>query len=427
MTKRIIITLLLSLSIITTSLHSNAEPVELDSIVAIVNNEAISYSELTNEIQTIKLQMQGSQLPPDAILQEQLMEQLIMKHLQQQLAASNNILVDDETLNRALNNIAQQNNITLEKLRSVLEGDGIEFNTYRETIRHEILQQRLRQRYVNNRINITESEVDQFLAQQEGRSNSEDEFHLGHILVGLPEAPTAEDINSAKQRGNEILQLLDQGDDFGQVAMSQSDGQMALSGGDLGWRKIGELPTLFANALTDMETGNVSPLIRSPSGFHIIKLIEQRSGDRHMVLQNHARHMLIKTNELITDEIARDRLLELKVRLENGDDFAALARAHSDDTGSAARGGDLGWSSPGQMVPAFEEMMNQLQPTQLSDPFQTQFGWHLMELLERREHDDTEKFYRNQARQQLFERKAVEEEQLWMRRMRDEAYVEIRL
>ncbi len=427
MTKRIIITLLLSLSIITTSLHSNAEPVELDSIVAIVNNEAISYSELTNEIQTIKLQMQGSQLPPDAILQEQLMEQLIMKHLQQQLAASNNILVDDETLNRALNNIAQQNNITLEKLRSVLEGDGIEFNAYRETIRHEILQQRLRQRYVNNRINITESEVDQFLAQQEGRSNSEDEFHLGHILVGLPEAPTAEDINSAKQRGNEILQLLDQGDDFGQVAMSQSDGQMALSGGDLGWRKIGELPTLFANALTDMETGNVSPLIRSPSGFHIIKLIEQRSGDRHMVLQNHARHILIKTNELITDEIARDRLLELKVRLENGDDFAALARAHSDDTGSAARGGDLGWSSPGQMVPAFEEMMNQLQPTQLSDPFQTQFGWHLMELLERREHDDTEKFYRNQARQQLFERKAVEEEQLWMRRMRDEAYVEIRL
>ncbi len=427
MTKRIIITFLLSLSILTTSLHSNAEPVELDRIVAIVNNEAISYSELTNEIQTIKLQMQGSQLPPDAILQEQLMEQLIMKHLQQQLAASNNILVDDETLNRALNNIAQQNNITLEKLRSVLEGDGIEFNTYRETIRHEILQQRLRQRYVNNRINITESEVDQFLAQQEGRSNSEDEFHLGHILVGLPEAPTAEDINSAKQRGNEILQLLDQGDDFGQVAMSQSDGQMALSGGDLGWRKIGELPTLFANALTDMETGNVSPLIRSPSGFHIIKLIEQRSGDRHMVLQNHARHILIKTNELITDEIARDRLLELKVRLENGDDFAALARAHSDDTGSAARGGDLGWSSPGQMVPAFEEMMNQLQPTQLSDPFQTQFGWHLMELLERREHDDTEKFYRNQARQQLFERKAVEEEQLWMRRMRDEAYVEIRL
>lgn len=427
MIKPTIISFLLGMSVLTTTLQANAEPIELDRIVAIVNNEAISRSELKNEIQSIKLQMQGSQLPPDVVLQQQIIEQLIMKHLQQQLAASNNIIVDDETLNRALNSIAQQNNITLEKLRSVLEGDGIDFNSYRENIRHEILQQRLRQRYVNNRINITESEVDQFLTQQEGRSNSEDEYHLGHILVGLPEAPSAEDIDAAKQRGKEILQLLEQGEEFGQVAMSHSDGQLALSGGELGWRKIGELPTLFANAVVEMEPGNISPMIRSPSGFHIIKLIDQRSGERHMVSQNHARHILIKTSELIDDTIARDRLLELEKRLQNGDDFAALARAHSDDTGSAVRGGDLGWSSPGQMVPAFEDMMNQLEPGQLSEPFQTQFGWHIVQLLERRQHDDTDKYYRNQARKQLFERKATEEEQLWMRRMRDEAYVEIRL
>jgi len=425
MIKQTFITGLIGLSALFSAATLKAEPVQIDRIIAIVNNEAISESELQNELQSIKLQLKGRQMPADSVLREQVAERLIMKHLQQQLGNSNNIIVDDETLNQALNSIASQNNISLERLRAVLESDGINFNTYRENIRHEILLQRLRQRHINTRINITETEVDQFLAQQKTQGNSADEYRLGHILIGLPEAPSAEDINKAKQHGEEVLALLAQGEDFSQIAMSHSDGQNALSGGDLGWRKAGELPSLFAKAITTMQAGEVSPLIRSPSGFHIIKISEQRGGERHMVSQTHARHILIKTNELVDDEAARSRLMELKNRLENGDDFAALARANSDDKGSAAKGGDLSWSSPGQMVPAFEATMNKLDLNVISEPFQTQFGWHIVEVLARRQHDDTDKFYRNQARKQLFERKAAEEEELWLRRLRDEAYVEL--
>jgi peptidyl-prolyl cis-trans isomerase SurA len=285
----------------------------------------------------------------------------------------------------------------------------------------------LRQRYVNNRINITDTEVDQFLAQQKVQGNSDSEYHLGHILIDLPEAPSAKDIDAAKQRGERILQLLAQGQPFAQVAMSNSDGQLALSGGDLGWRKLGELPSLFAKTVAGMKPGQTSGLIRSPSGLHILRLIEKRGGDRHVVSQTHARHILIKTNELVDDTTARKRLQDLKDRLQNGEDFATLARAHSDDKASAAKGGDLGWVSPGQMVPSFESAMDSLQPGQISEPFQSRFGWHIVQVLERRKHDDTEKFYRNQARKQLFQRKAAEEEELWLRRLRDEAYIEKRL
>ena len=425
MIKQTFISGLIGLTALFSVATLKAEPVQIDRIIAIVNDEAISESELQNELQSIKLQLKGNQMPPDSVLRDQVVERLIMKHLQQQLGNSNNIIVDDETLNQALNSIAQQNNISLERLRAVLKSDGINFNAYRENIRHEILQQRLRQRHINTRINITETEVDQFLAQQKTQGNSADEYRLGHILIGLPEAPSADDIDKAKQRGQEVLALLAQGQDFSQTAMSHSDGQNALSGGDLGWRQAGELPSLFAKAITTMPAGEVSSLIRSPSGFHIIKISEQRGGERHVVAQSHARHILIKTNELTDDDAARSRLLELKNRLENGDDFATLAHANSDDKGSAAKGGDLSWSSPGQMVPAFETMMSKLELNVISEPFQTQFGWHIVEVLERRQHDDTDKFYRNQARKQLFERKAAEEEELWLRRLRDEAYVEL--
>lgn len=427
MIRRILISGLLALLAATSTTQLQADAVELDRIIAIVNDQAISETELRGAVKAIKLQMAPSQQPPDDVLREQVLDRLIMKHLQRQLATSNNIIVDDETLNRALNSIAAQNNLSLERLRTILEGDGIDFNAYREGIRHEILQQRLRQRYVNNRISITDTEVDQFLAQQKIQGNREDEYRLGHILIDLPEAPSAEDIEAARQHGAEVLQLLQQGEAFAQVAMSHSDGQLALSGGDLGWRKLGELPALFANNVADMKVGDTSDLIRSPSGFHIFRLTDKHSGERHMVSQTRARHILIKTNELVDDTTARNRLLELKNRLENGEDFAALARAHSDDKASAAKGGDLGWSSPGQMVSAFEAVMERLEPGQISEPAQTQFGWHIIQVLDRRRHDDTDAFYRNQARKQLFERKAAEEEDLWLRRLRDEAYIEIRL
>ncbi len=406
-----------------------AAPVALDTIVAVVNDAAIAESELKAELKVVKLQLrqQTANLPADSVLRSQVLDRLIMKHLQQQLAQSNNIIIDDNTLNGALNNIAKQNNMSLEKLSEVLASDGLSFNAYRESIRHEIMQQRLRQRYVNNRINISDSEVSQFIAQQKTQGRQDDEFRIGHILISLPEAPLASDIDAARKRGEEILALLASGDSFSQVAIAHSDGQLALSGGDMGWRKLGELPSLFANVAAEMKVGDMSHLIRSPSGFHIIHLAEHRGGKRHMVNQTKARHILIKTTELLDSAAAKQRLQELKIRLEGGEDFADLARANSDDKGSAAKGGELGWANPGDMVPAFEEMMDKTPEGVVSDIFETRFGWHLLEVMGRRQHDDTEQFVRNQARHQLFERKAVEEETLWLRRLRDDAYIEVRL
>lgn len=420
----------LALALLTPLLNANTSAAErIDGIAAIVNEEAVTLSELEAETRTVKaqLQQQKGSLPSEAALQKQVLERLIIKHLKQQIAERNNIIIDDETLNRALNSIAKQNNMSLAQLRSVIERDGFDFNLYRENIRAEILHGRLRQRHVDNRINITTAEIDQFLKQQEKSGGSEDEYQLGHILVSLPEGANAETIQAARQRAQSILDRLARGEEFARLAIAESDGQQALSGGDLGWRKLGEIPALFANTVSEMKKGAVSPLIRNPSGFHIIRLNDVRGGERHIVAQNHARHILIKTNELIDDNAALRKLEELKSRIEQGDDFATLAKAHSDDKGSAAKGGDLGWASPGQMVPAFEKVMNSAPLNTVSEPFQSQYGWHILEVLERRNQDDTEQFRRNTARQQLFERKVSEEEELWLRQLRDEAYVEIRI
>lgn len=407
---------------------ASAAPEKIDGIAAIVNEEAVPLSEFDSELRTITAQLQQKGgLPSEAALKRQVLERLILKHLKQQLAERNNIVIDDETLNRAIATIARQNNISVAQLRNVIERDGFSFNLYRENIRDEILHNRLRQRYVDNRINITSVEIDQFLKQQEKSGASEDEYQLSHILVSLPEGADAETIKGARERAQSLLGRLAKGEEFAKLAIAESDGQQALDGGSLGWRKLGEIPSLFADAVTNMKKGDVSPLIRNPSGFHIIKLNDLRGGERHMVTQNHARHILIKTNELVDDNAAIRKLEELKTRIEQGDDFAALAKAHSDDKGSAAKGGDLGWASPGQMVPAFEKEMNSAPLNSVSEPFQSQFGWHILEVLERRSHDDTEQFQRNTARQQLFERKVSEEEELWLRQMRDEAYVEIRI
>ncbi len=402
---------------------------KVDGIAAIVNDEAITQSELVAETKTViaQLQQQKSSQPSDAVLQKQVLERLVIIHLKQQLASRNNILIDDETLNRALSSIAKQNNMSLAQLRNIIERDGFDFNLYRENIRNEILHTRLRQRYVDNRVNITSAEIDLFLKQQAKSGGSEDEYQLNHILVSIPEGAGADAIQAAKQRAQSILERLAKGEDFAQLAIAESDSQQALSGGDLGWRKLGEIPSLFASSIAEMKKGDASALIRNPSGFHIIKLNDKRGGERHMVNQSHARHILIKTNELIDDNAALHKIEELKSRIEQGDDFATLAKAHSEDKGSAAKGGDLGWASPGQMVPAFEKVMNEIALNKVSEPFQSQFGWHILEVLERRTQDDTDQYRRNIARQQLFERKVSEEEELWLRQLRDEAYVEIRV
>lgn len=407
-----------------------AEPapiVELDHVLAVVNDDVITQTELKAEIATISAQLrqQNTTLPPADILNKQVLERLILKHLQLQLAGSTGIRVDDDTLNRAISTIAQQNKLSLAEFRDVLEKDGFSFPAFRERIREEIIMNRLRQRQVDSRVTVTEQEVDNFLSNQrhQGTAGAE-EYHVSQILIALPEAASPEQIDKARQKAEEVLKKLRAGADFSETAVAVSDDQQALQGGDLGWRPASQLPTLFADLAVKMQAGDISELLRSPSGFHIIKLVEKRGETAHVVQQTQARHILIRTNEIILDSDAQTRLQQLKQRIEGGDDFAVIATSHSEDPGTAVNGGSLGWVNPGDVDTQFEEAMSSLKPGEVSAPFQTQFGWHIVQVLERREHDSTREFNRSKAREAIRNRKIEEQTQAWLRTLRDEAYVE---
>ncbi len=403
--------------------------VEIDRVVAIVNDDVITDSELEQRIDAILLQMrqQKASLPPRSVLKKQVLERIIINRIQLQLAAANGMRVDDETLNQTISRIAEQNGMTISEFRDVIEQDGYSFAQFRENMREEIIITRLRQRQVDSRISVSEKEVENFLINQKTQGNANDEFHLSHILIALPEGASPTQIKAAQEKAQQVLDEIRQGKNFDMEAMMVSDGQQALKGGDLGWRKAGELPTIFADVAQDMKPGEVSDLIRSPSGYHIIKLVEYRDAERHMITQTQARHILIRTDDLTTDEHAKSLLLEIKKRAVNGEDFAVLAKTYSDDTATASNGGDLGWVSKGKMVPEFEKVMLAQAPGSISDPIQTQFGWHIIEVQGRREIDDTEEFNRNKVRELIYQRKIEETNVNWLRRLRDESYVEFRL
>ncbi len=401
----------------------------LDNIIAIVNDDVITATELDRELADVRQQLrqQNTPVPASDVLRKQVLDRMVSKRIQLQLADANHIKIDDEALNRAIQNIAAQNNMSLSAMREALLQEGYEFEAYRENIRTEMTLAQLRQRQVVNRIVVTDQEVDEFVEAQAVQGGATDEYRLSHILIVVPESANVDTVDKAQKRASDVLAQLRAGTDFAQLAVSESGGQQALQGGDLGWRKSGQLPTLFSGIVTTMKVGDVSDLIRSASGFHIIKLVDKRTNDdRHVVSQTHARHILIKTNELVSNEDARRRLEQLQMRIQQGDDFAELARSHSDDATNSANGGDLGWVKPGDLVPAFEEVMNGLKPNQLSEPFRTQFGWHIVQVLDRRDYDDTEDLKKTRARDQLRQRKIEEETVTWLRQLRDEAYVEIR-
>jgi peptidyl-prolyl cis-trans isomerase SurA len=419
-----------------TLLYSSADaetaptPLEpVDKIVAVVNDDVITSTELDTRLHSIKEQLknQSSPTPPDAVLKKQVLDRMILASLQLQLADQNGIRVDDETLNRTIERIAADNKLSLTEFRSVLEKEGYDFATFREDIRREILISRVQQRQVTDRIMVTEQEIDNFLATQRAQGNTGAEYHIAHILIAVPDASSSERIQAARQRAEDVLKKLRAGANFQETAIAVSDGQQALQGGDLGWRKAGELPTLFVDTVTHMKAGDVSDLIRSPSGFHIIKLLEQRNEQRHIVTQTHARHILIRTDELTSDEAAQTRLKDLRQRIQGGADFAALARQYSNDTATANNGGDLGWVNPGEMLPNFQTQMDKLATGEISEPFKTGFGWHIVQVLDRRRHDDTDTFIRSQAREAIRQRKTEEELQSWLARLRDDAYIENRL
>ncbi len=399
----------------------------LDRILVVVNNDVITQSELATEMRTItqQLRQQNIEIPPAEALQKQVLERLIVKHLQMQLAESTGIRVDDDTLARAINTIAQQNNITLSQFREILTRDGFDFAIFRENIRQEIIINRLRQRQVDSRINVTDQAISDFLATQGAQgAGAGNEYHVAQILIGLPEAAAPEKVQAARAKAQQVLDKLRSGASFTDTAVSISQDPQALQGGDLGWRTAAQLPSVFADVVPRMKPGGISDLIRSASGFHIVKLIEQRGGEQHVVKQTRARHILVRPNELTSDKDAQTRLEQLKQRIEGGEDFAGLARSHSEDAATAVNGGALGWTNPGDLDPRFEEAMNTLKPNEVSTPFQSSFGWHIVQVMERRDHDNTEEFRRTQAREAIRQRKIEEETQSWIRSLRDEAYVE---
>jgi peptidyl-prolyl cis-trans isomerase SurA len=399
----------------------------LGKIAAVVEEDIILEQELDKEVATISQRIRAGNTPPppEAVLRKQVLEKMILDKLQRQLAEKAGINVSEDQIANSAADIAQRNNMSLEQFRSELEKQGMPYKSFLDNMRNEIIINQLRSREIGGRIKVTDREVDHFIETQ-GKTGVENvQYHLGHILIALKEGASASEIQKAEAKAETLVKNLRAGQSFTQVAMSESEDDNALKGGDLGWRTINDVPTLFALKVSQMKSDEVSDPIRSPSGFHIIKMLEIKGLDNHVTTQTKVRHILIKTNELIDDNEAKNRLQALRDRIVDGDDFSKLARANSDDKGSAIKGGSLDWVSPGDLVKPFEETMNKLAINALSEPIQSQFGWHLIQVLDRKAKDDSEVHKKNLIRDAIRKRKIEEETELWMRRLRDEGFVEI--
>ena len=410
------------------SLTLQAEPRLIDKIVAVVDDEALMQSELQQRIQQANEQIieRGIRPPPANILRQQVLDRLIVDTIQLQLAKRGGLRIDDQTLNETLAKIAQQNNMTLRQFSQAIEADGLTFNEFREQIRHEMLISQVRQRRVGERIQVSEQEVDNYLTSPEALQQDGREFRVGHILISVPDNPSPEQIKLAQQRAEVLKAKLDAGADFQEQAIASSAADEAFSGGDLGWRSALALPSIFTDKVPKLPVGGVAGPIRSPSGFHIIKLLETRGGEQLFIDQTQARHLLLMPNAIRNEQATLAEIRKLKQRVEQGESLADLAKELSDDRGSKQAGGSLGWVSPGQMVPEFEAAMNDLAVGQISQPVKSQFGWHLIQVEERRKSDMTDLMRRQQVRRILSERRFEEEVQNWLREIRDSTWVEIR-
>jgi peptidyl-prolyl cis-trans isomerase SurA len=405
------------------------EIVKMDRIIAIVDQAVITEQELIDRTRTVKAQLekQGTQLPPDKVLEKQVLERLIADSLQLQMAAQTGIKIDDTQLDKTIERIAAQNKMGLEEFSALLEKDGIPLRKFREDIRNEITIARIREREVDNKLNISEGEIDNYLTTQANRGEEQDEFEIAHILIRTPEDASPEDLEKAKIKTQDALNQLADGVSFSEVSASLSDAPNALEGGSMGWRNGGQLPALFLEVLKPMQKDEVSRPIRSPNGFHILKLTDRRGGTSSLVIgQTHARHILIKLSEVVSETDAKRKIDTIKERLDNGGKFEELARQFSED-GSANNGGDLGWVNPGDTVPPFEKAMNDLGLGEISEPVLSPFGWHVIQVIERRQQDMTKEATRLKARQEIRARKSEEAYEDWIREMRDRAFVELRL
>jgi len=407
----------------------SASGAQLDKIVAIVNDGVVLKSQVDEQVDSIiaRLGQQDAQLPPESVIRQQVLERLVLQEIQAQRADRLGIKVSDEMLNNALRDVASRNGIPFDQMPMALARQGVDYASYREDMRREITLTMLRQRDVLARIYVSPRELEQAVARQAGRADDNTEFDVSHILLSLPEAATAEQMAAVERRADDIYQRAVSGEDFGQLALTYSQSQSALERGKLGWRSATQLPQFIAEQVVSMEPGQVARPMRTPTGFHIIRLDATRGGDGPMMVEQlHSRHILIRPNEVQDDATTRQRLAELRERILAGEDFGALASVTSEDPGSASNGGDLGWTSPGTFAPEFEEALGRLEEGEISEPFRTQFGWHIAQLLGKRFHDQSDEVRKQRVYTALRESKADEETELWLRQLRDEAFVEYR-
>lgn len=405
------------------------EPIEADRIVAVVADEVVTYQELRIKLTSAlkQLQKQGTPLPPKDVLERQMLERLIMERVQLQFARETGLRVDDIQLDQAINRIAGNNKMNLQQFRAALEKDGLTYPAFREDIRGEMTMVRLREREVDSKIIISDGEIDNYLANQQTQTGGAEEYQVAHILLRAPEGASPEQLQKLRMRGEQALKRAQGGENFAVLTAAFSDAPDALQGGDLGWRALSRLPSLYSDTAGKLQTGQVSELLRSSAGFHIIKLIAKRGGSGPAsIQQTNARHILIRINEIVSEPEARRKLENVRERIVNGVDFVEQARLYSQD-GSAAKGGDLGWLNPGDTVPEFERAMDVLKTNEVSPVVQSQFGMHLIQVLERRERDVSAERQRGVARQALRDRKLDEAYQDWLRQLRDRTYVENRL
>lgn len=428
--KQLLTNLTIALSLLSFVAQADDKIVKMDRIVAIVDKDVITEHELNGKIQTVIMQLekQGKTPPSEAVLKRQVLERLVVDNLQLQLASRRGIQVNDTQLDKTMMRIAEQNNLSLEDFKTVLQNDGIPYYKFREDMRNEITIARLKDVEMNRRVEVSEGEVDNFLTTQlNNNSGVEEEFNLSHILIRTPQEASPDDIDAARARVEEALTRLKNGEDFSQVSASVSDAPNALEGGNMGWRKSNQIPPAFLELLQSMEVNEISKPIRSPNGFHIVKIDEKRTTDATLIVeQTHARHILIKLNEVVSEQEAKQKMDGLKERLNNGDNFEDLARQYSED-GSANNGGDLGWVNPGDTVPKFEAAMNALAPGEISEPVLTPFGWHIIQVIARRKEDMTDQAARIKARKEIKARKTEEAYEDWLHELRDQAFVELRL
>jgi peptidyl-prolyl cis-trans isomerase SurA len=399
----------------------------LDRVVAIVNDGVVLNSDLDEQIDLVteRLRQQKLELPAQNVLRQQVLERLVIQELQLQRASHAGIKVSDEMLNNALQDVAKRNNISLSQLPDALQQQGIDYTSYRDELRKEITLSLLRQRDVLQHISVTPREIDQFLEKQSKTPSEHNEYNVSHILIAVGQEASPAQLDAAAKRADEVYSRAKGGEDFAKLAVAYSNSQTALEGGALGWRKGSELPTFLTDVIMKLKPGEVSEPLRTPTGFHIIRLNEVRGGTPTSVEdQVHVRHILMKTNALADDATVRGKLMALRERILKGEDFAGIAQTNSEDPGSAAEGGDLGWTGPGTFTPEFEQHLQGLKDGEISEPFQTNFGWHIVQMIGRRRYDNTDELKRRQAMEAIRASKADEETELWLRRMRDEAYVE---